>query len=44
VQKHQPAIEPDELPALLRALDQYAAQGGEAQTLTLPAKNVSLAE
>lgn len=32
VPKHQPAIEPDELPALLHAMDQYAAQGGEAQT------------
>ena len=32
VQKHQPAIQPDELPVLLRAIDQYARQGGEAQT------------
>lgn len=32
VQKHQPAIQPDELPALLRAIDQYAGQGGEVQT------------
>lgn len=32
VQKHQPAIPPDELPALLHAIDQYAGQGGEAQT------------
>uniref|UniRef100_E6PQF7 Putative integrase n=1 Tax=mine drainage metagenome TaxID=410659 RepID=E6PQF7_9ZZZZ len=32
VQKHQPAIQPDELPTLLHAIDHYTAQGGEAQT------------
>ena len=32
VQKHQPAIQPDELPTLLHAIDHYAEQGGEAQT------------
>lgn len=32
VHRHQPAIEPDAFPALLRAIDQYAGQGGEAQT------------
>ncbi|NNM64585.1 MAG: tyrosine-type recombinase/integrase [Burkholderiales bacterium] len=32
VQKHQPAIDPDELPTLLHAIDRYATEGGEAQT------------
>jgi integrase len=32
VQKHQPAIQPDELPTLLHAIDHYTEQGGEAQT------------
>ena len=32
VQKHQPAIDPDELPTLLHAIDHYATEGGEAQT------------